>query len=307
MEKLSDERLSALRAATVDDNGKKLDLPPPNNLIATNFDILPEDASLSARPQLVKQWDGVADLWYKKDDRFNKPKAIVGCKIYTDDLNFAVSPEATVFAEVWKRVLQESLREFTYMADCAKLDFKIHVPRNNIDLQWSGFNDSLLNFVSETLQRINALKNLDCREIFNQVKEQLQQEWKNYYLNMVFRLAYAQVDTFLFENDYEKSVLNQILDALDYESFKSMQQQWLQKGRMLWFAFGNLTVEQAKQIVDQAVQLANFQPLPKEALPAVRCVDLSSFQNNFSRLDFTVEEPTNENSCLVSYYQYGLA
>ena len=193
------------------------------------------------------------------------------------------------------------------MADCAKLDFKIHVPRNNIDLQWSGFNDSLLNFVSETLQKINALKNLDCREIFNQVKEQLQQEWKNYYLNMVFRLAYAQVDTFLFENDYEKSVLNQILDALDYESFKSMQQQWLQKGRMLWFAYGNLTVEQAKQIVDQAVQLANFQPLPKEALPAVRCVDLSSFQNNFSRLDFTVEEPTNENSCLVSYYQYGLA
>lgn len=32
---------------------------------------------------------------------------------------------------------------------------------------------------------------MDLRDIFNQVKEQLQQEWKNYYLNMVFRLAYA--------------------------------------------------------------------------------------------------------------------
>ena len=63
-----------------------MDLPPPNNLIATNFDLLPEDASLSARPQLVQQWDGIADLWYKKDDKFKKPKGIVGCKIYTTDL-----------------------------------------------------------------------------------------------------------------------------------------------------------------------------------------------------------------------------
>ena len=75
-----------MRAVTVVDNGKNLDLPPFNNLIATNFDILPEDASLSARPLLVQQWDGIADLWYKKDDKFKKPKGIIGCKIYTSDL-----------------------------------------------------------------------------------------------------------------------------------------------------------------------------------------------------------------------------
>lgn len=119
----------------------------------------------------MQQWDGIADLWFRKDDRFKKPKAIVGCKIYTNDLGFSTSPQAAVFAEVWKRVLQEYLREFTYMADCAKLDFKVAVIRDNIDLQWSGFNDSLLNFVSETLQKINALKGVECREIFNQVKE----------------------------------------------------------------------------------------------------------------------------------------
>ena len=42
-DKLSEARLSELRAASVTDNGKKLDLPPPNNLIAANFDILDED------------------------------------------------------------------------------------------------------------------------------------------------------------------------------------------------------------------------------------------------------------------------
>ena len=72
-------------------NGKRLDLPPENNFIAKNFDLLPEDNALSRVPLLVKQWDGIADLWYKKDDKFKIPKAIVACTIYTNDLMFGTS------------------------------------------------------------------------------------------------------------------------------------------------------------------------------------------------------------------------
>ena len=166
LEKMSEERINELRAPNVVDNGKLLDLPPQNNLIATNFDVLAEEQSLSARPQLLSKFDGVADLWYLKDDKFKKPKAIVSCKIYTADLGFGTSPEAAVFAEVWRRVLSETLREFTYMADCAKLDFSASIVRDNIQVQWKGFNDALGNFVSETLQRISAFKQADCAEIF---------------------------------------------------------------------------------------------------------------------------------------------
>ena len=140
-----------MRAPVVPDNGKPLDLPPPNNFIATNFDVLPDDASLSARPMLVKQWEDQADLWYKKDDKFKKPKGTVACKIYTDDLMFGQSPQTTVFAELWKRCLSEVLREFAYMADQARLDFAITVTSDNIDMKWSGFNHKLVNYVTETL------------------------------------------------------------------------------------------------------------------------------------------------------------
>ena len=88
LDKLTEQRLEELRAPVVPDNGKALDLPPVNNFIATNFDILPEDVSLSTKPQLVQQWDDLADLWYKKDDKFKKPKGIVACKIYTGDLMY---------------------------------------------------------------------------------------------------------------------------------------------------------------------------------------------------------------------------
>lgn len=87
-------------------------------------------------------------MFYKKDDKFKQPKGIIACKIYTGDLQFGASAETTVFVEVWKQVLLESLREFTYMADCAKLDFKVTHHRDSLDLQWSGYSDSLANFVS---------------------------------------------------------------------------------------------------------------------------------------------------------------
>ena len=97
---------------------------------------------------------------------------------------------------------------------------------------------------------MTAFREQECREVFEQVKEQLQQEWKNHYLNMVFRLAYAELDTYLYANDQEKSALSKILDSFDYETFKAMRARWLTRGRMLWYAYGNLSKDQAKQIVE---------------------------------------------------------
>ena len=78
--------------------------------------------------------------------------------------------------------MNELLREFTYMADCANLEFKIDVMMDNINLSWSGFNDSMPNFIAETLQRIVAMRGQEFEEVFQQSKEKLLQEWKNFYL-----------------------------------------------------------------------------------------------------------------------------
>jgi len=121
----------------------------------------------------------------------------------------------------------------------------------------------------------------------------------------VFRLAVADIDSYLVANDTERSALKVILDTFDYDTFKSMQAEWLKRGRMLWFSYGNLTKDQSKQIVEQAVELTGLQTIPKDELPDVRLIDLSSQSNNFHRLDNTVKDANNENSCLVSYYQYG--
>jgi secreted Zn-dependent insulinase-like peptidase len=50
--------------------------------------------------------------------------------------------------------MKEYMREFNYMAECATLNFETALMHDNIDFKWSGFNDSMPNYISETISRI---------------------------------------------------------------------------------------------------------------------------------------------------------
>ena len=110
------------------------------------------------------------------------PEVIAKFKIYSNDCLFIQKPEAKVFAQVWSEVVKEHLREQTYMADLAKLKFKLTIDHDSIDFTWTGFTESLPNYINDTLTRINQIKSIDTSSMFHQVKENLLSEWKNWYL-----------------------------------------------------------------------------------------------------------------------------
>jgi len=145
---------------------KKLDLPPKNNLIPKNFDILPKSENYSQVPQLLKQWPD-ADLWYKKDDKFNRPKAVIGMKLYTSDCQYGFNIDSKLFIYVWQQLASEYLREFTYMAECASLSFQIHVMNNNLNFCWSGFNDSMPNYIKEIMEKLPDMKKENLSTFFD--------------------------------------------------------------------------------------------------------------------------------------------
>jgi len=68
------------------------------------------------------------------------------------------------------------------MADCANLSNSVYVTGDNIGFSWSGFNDSMPNYVNETIKKLKEMPSLDLTEMFEQTKEKLLLEWKNAYL-----------------------------------------------------------------------------------------------------------------------------
>ncbi len=57
------------------------------------------------------------------------------------------------------------------MASCATLKFATVISPDNINFRWSGFNDSLPNFIEETINLLHKMKDTNIEDIFNDKKE----------------------------------------------------------------------------------------------------------------------------------------
>ena len=224
------ELLQKMHQPNLDLSKTNLGLPKANNLIPKNFDILPKHSEFSQEPKLLKQWPD-ADLWYKKDDKFDRPKSVVSLKIYTSDCHLGLKPEARVFANVWTQILNEHLREFNYMANCANLSFTVSPMFDNVDFQWSGFNDSMPRYIDESITKLTEMKDSDLQKTFDQVKEKLLVDFKNFYFEQSYQQAFALFDNVMLNASVEQKVMGSILEGYSYEDFKEHHQRWLHSGR----------------------------------------------------------------------------
>ena len=123
--------------------------------------------------------------------------------------------------------------------------------------------------------------------IFNQVKEQLLQEMKNFYLNQTFRTAAAYLDTVIIDNVFERKDLRVLLEKFTFEDFKQMQDKWLRTGISVWFVHGNFEKQNAVEFVDEARQILDLKGVSKDTLSTVRCVQIVVCHN---RVDFENED-----------------
>jgi len=108
----------------------------------------------------------------------------------------------------------------------------------------------------------------------------------------------------LLEGGWEPRQIREILETFTYEQFKEMQAQWLKTGRMLWYVYGNIEKKSAIDTVEQARKILKIDGVARDSLTDIRCIDI--LPNTIQRIDFEVQEKTNENSCLITYFQYGL-
>lgn len=99
--------------------------------------------------------------------------------------------------------------------------------------------------------------------------------------------------------------MREYLRSMSYEEFKALKKQWLKTGKTMWFICGNVSKDVAKKIVEDSLTSLTVKPCSVDMLSDVRPINLSSDMDHFQRIDFTVEDPSNENSCIVRYYQQG--
>ena len=131
-------------------------LQPRNTLLPKKLEQLPEDPENAGAPQKIKEYNET-EVWYKKDDKFKRPKAIISIKIYPQQgvlEGLGMTVRGKMQAELWIAAIKEYLREFNYMASMASLELEFTVNHDAIQLEFSGFDDSLPEFLTQALTKI---------------------------------------------------------------------------------------------------------------------------------------------------------
>jgi len=189
------------------------------------------------------------------------------------------------------------------MADCANLSNSVNVMYDNIGFSWSGFNDSMPNYVNETIKKLKEMPSLDLTEMFEQTKEKLLLEWKNAYLGQSYNQAFSLFDSATLSRAVEKKVLRPLLENYSYERFNSELAQWMQSGRYTWYINGNISSDAAIEIVEKTRSTLGLTNLPVTSIGDYQFIALEAGYSTLIVLP--LEDKSNENSCSLTYYEVG--
>jgi insulysin len=197
------------------------------------------------------------------------------------------------------------MNEYIYMAEQAKLDMKTEQSdcSDGIEFTWKGFNDTMGTFVEGAIQMVMDMMQQDLEFLFNQAKEMLLKDWKNYYLAKSYIQIRKIIKTILNNCEMEKKQLRTHLETFDYSKFKDYIKDWLKNGRFLWYINGNISEESALKIVDSATSKFGLKELAIEDTTDIRTMALDN------KISYHIEIPLidekNDNSCNLTYYEVG--
>jgi secreted Zn-dependent insulinase-like peptidase len=106
-------------------------------------------------------------------------------------------------------------------------------------------------------------------------------------------------DNVMINNSYQLSALRDFLEHYTYDQFKSELQTFLVNGRTVWLVSGNLSKEQAIEIVEQQKKVLPLKPYEIDDLVQVKVAE----PKGNHRVMYPIKDDKNESSCVITYFQ----
>ena len=304
----------------------ELQLPPRNDFLPTDFSLVaptPEEEAAAQRaceaegldrdcatagvlpwelrqPPSLAHRDDLLTVWHKLDRHFKAPRA---CAFFalTSPL-VAQTPRDSALCQLFMKLLEDNLKETTYLADMAYLHSAAFPEGFRINLRVDGFSHKLPVLCDSIFQSIVRFRADPKR--FTRVHESLARKMRNSLLFPALHVAANRLYALRPTSNHVDDVLAELMQVgpADVDRFANGL---LGSVHVECFYHGNLSQEQALSLGKGVRALLACGPgLRAPDLPRHRVVALEAGSAYLHRCG--VRNPEEINSALENYYQLGL-
>ncbi|XP_056131891.1 nardilysin b [Lampris incognitus] len=276
----------------------ELHLPAENKFIATDFTLKASDCPDTEFPVMIVSSDR-GSLWYKKDNKFNIPKADVRFILSTPMIQN--SPENLVLFDLFVNILAHNLAEPAYEADVAQLEYKLVAGDYRLLIKVKGFNHKLpllLNLIVDHLADFRAEPG-----VFRMFSEQLKKTYFNFLikpeqLGKDVRLLILEHCRWSVMQKYQAVMRGLTMDDL-MTFVRGLKAELFTEGLVQ----GNFTSAESMDFLQYFIDKLQFQPLSVQVPLLFRVVELPR-RHHLCKVKSL--NKGDANSEVTVYYQSGL-
>ncbi|XP_069679683.1 insulin-degrading enzyme isoform X2 [Periplaneta americana] len=298
LEKIPESVLNEWRSA---DLCEDLKLPPKNEFIPTDFDLMTREESAPQYPIIVQDTP-LSRVWFKQDDEFLLPKANLSFE-FVSPLAY-LDPVSCNMTYMFVQLFKDALNEYAYAAELAGMRWELTNTKYGMILGIGGYNSKQHVLLDKIMEKLTNFK-IDPKR-FDILKENYVRGLKNFEAEQPYQHAVYYLAVLLAEQAWTKEELLAATNELTLEKVEAFIPQILSKMHIECLIHGNADKQKALHLVhlveerlQSSISLCPL--LPRQLLRnrELQLVDGCHYV-------FEVRNRLHRSSCTEIYYQCSL-
>lgn len=241
----------------------EIDLPKPNEFLPKNLKLFTDVSDFNPKkfPEPITLIDNDhLKFYYAQDLQFGLPKVSWTIHVLTPKITLE-NPSDVVYGDLYVKFLKENLNKISYSAKVAGLEYDIKNEKNGIKITVNGFSDGAPLLLKKIFQEIVLFE--PTEEKFKIYKDSLSREYRNFAKNSPLQQALELFKSMLYEDFVTSDEKSSAMRKISFKNFGLWANELFYKSYVEAMLYGNLTQEQAKDVIVLAEETFNNGAYPK--------------------------------------------
>ncbi|KAF8384801.1 hypothetical protein PRIPAC_73943 [Pristionchus pacificus] len=278
-----------------------LALPTPNPYIPERLSQKAESSVQSKHPTMLRD-DRWSRVWFKQDDEFNRPKAVVKLSITSPYVG--LDPMSMAITAIAMNLFHDSLTEFAYNPELAGLTHQVDVMNSGVDIKVRGFDEKLPLFLHDIIDRLVKFK--PSADRFGIVKERFVRNLRNFNKSQPYAVSQSFMSVLITERVWSKEQLLTCAKEVTLEDIADAYKRLLAAFHVEMLVHGNMSDQEALSMASTSVAQLRSLNTRSRALFANEAAQRREMDVGLGN-SFVFRHPqdTHEVSCVQTLLQIG--